>query len=213
MSIVHFRNPICVWDHIDVAMVRDPKHYTYLRGVVPDREAPSKIQLGSGFKNLEGWRNLEYPEWDADKPIPAAGYSALKDVDVFWEYESPSQEISLDDPAIQGNETISEIASYHTLDHLGPDQVIRTLREIERVLIPGGTFTNIVPHGDSQLAKECIHHRSRFMIDTWRNIFSERQYAHDGEWKLEVGMNFTFAIAERNTVLITQLVKMGEGDG
>ena len=32
---------------------------------------------------------------------------------------------------------------------------------------------------------------------------------HDGDWNLRVGLNFTFAIAERNTVLVTQLIKNG----
>lgn len=170
-----FKDPRSVWDHLDVAMVRDPAQYAYT--AAPERHALPKLQLGAGFKQLDGWRNLEYPDWDADQPIPA-----------------PS-------------ESVGEIASYHTLDHLSPAQVIGTLREIERVLVPGGVFTNIVPHADSQLAKECIHHQTRFMVDTWRNIFSERQYAHDGEWNLEVGLNFIFGLAERNVVLVTQLIK------
>ncbi|UVK63867.1 methyltransferase [Gordonia phage LilyPad] len=209
-----FKDPTCIWDHIDIAMVRDPKHYTYKMNGLSTRG--EKIQLGAGFKNIEGWRNLEYPAWDADWPIPAEGFVAGQvepdgqvydkhplgggyPVEVSWDYSRVK--------GFQDSESVSEIASYHTLDHLSPRQVINTLREVERVLVPGGTFTNIVPHADSQLAKECIHHQSRFMIDTWRNIFSERQYEHDGEWNLEVGLNFVFGIAERNVVLVTQLVK------
>lgn len=207
-EIQTFRDPVSIWDHIDVAMVRDPKGYTYESHDVyggpedgTERDRLQKIQLGAGFKHLEGWRNLEYPDWDADKPIPAKGFTA-------HDYCSPSSfSIMVDDKAAQPNESVSEIASYHTLDHLSPAQVVRTLREVERVLEPGGTFTNILPHADSQLAKECIWHSSRFMIDTWRNIFSERQYVHDGEWKLEVGLNFIFGLTERNTVLVTQLIK------
>ncbi|AWY06165.1 methyltransferase [Gordonia phage Suzy] len=193
-----FKDPTDIWDHIDIAMVRDRAQYTYKMNGLKTRG--DKIQLGAGFKVLDGWRNLEYPDWNADLPIMAEGVSAndfapgtrWDDVSSHWK---------------QADSTISEIASYHTLDHLSPTQVINTLREVERVLVPGGTFTNIVPHADSQLAKECIHHQSRFMIDTWRNIFSERQYAHDGDWQLEVGLNFVFGLAERNVVLVTQLVK------
>lgn len=211
-EILSFPDPTNIFDHIDIAMVRDSKHYSYRsytgdplavrpRSFLLERKELEKIQLGAGFKHIDGWRNLEYPDWDADRPIPV-GHSARG-------LGSFPGEISLinADPAVQPPNSVHEIASYHTLDHLSPKQVIQTLREVERVLVPGGTFTNILPHADSQLAKECIHHQSRFMIDTWRNIFSERQYEHDGDWQLEVGLNFTFAIAERNTVLVTQLIK------
>lgn len=215
-KIQKFPDPVDIFDHISAAMVRDPKHYHYhfwgdstltkpIEEYIENRERITKIQLGSGFKHLEGWRNLEYPDWDADKNIPVVGRSAT-------EMNAPKS-FGLGeetDHAAQPSSSVHEIASYHTLDHLSPRQVINVLREVERVLVPGGTFTNIVPHADSQLAKECIHHQSRFMIDTWRNIFSERQYEHDGEWELEVGLNFTFAIAERNTVLCTQLIKKGK---
>lgn len=194
-----FKDPVNIWHHIDVAMVRDRDQYTYLNGParVLTEDGPVRIQLGAGYKHLDGWRNLEYPDWDADLPIPAKGFSAQQTVKGGESFQK------------QADNTVSEIASYHTLDHLSPRQVIKTLREVERVLEPGGTFTNILPHGDSQLAKECIHHQSRFMIDTWRNLFSERQYEHDGDWKLEVGLNFIFGLAERNTVLVTQLIKKG----
>jgi hypothetical protein len=55
-------------------------------------------------------------------------------------------------------------------------------------------------------------HRTRWAIDTWRNIFSERQYdgSVDGRnfnWEFDIGLNFIYGIAERNTVLVTQLVR------
>lgn len=209
-----FASPENIWHHIDVAMVRDRSQYTYQQGPknwsVGTIDAYEKIQLGAGFKHLNGWRNLEYPDWDADLPIPSAGNSARKNNLDFEDLKDVgnAQDGFYLSQRIQRPNSVSEIASYHTLDHLSPKQVIQTLREVERVLVPGGTFTNIVPHADSQLAKECIHHQSRFMIDTWRNIFSERQYAHDGNWKLDVRLNFVFGLAERNTVLVTQLVKV-----
>lgn len=212
-----FPDPVDIFDHIDIAMVRDPAHYHYhlhgeyvggapIHDLFEGRDQLTKIQLGAGFKHIEGWRNLEYPDWDADKPIPAEGFSA-KELPV--DQNGTGFGCASLPRAMQPDNSVHEIASYHTLDHLSPRQVVQTLREVERVLVPGGTFTNILPHADSQLAKECIHHQSRFMIDTWRNIFSERQYEHDGEWNLRVGLNFTFAIAERNTVLVTQLIKNG----
>lgn len=214
--VQHFDAPFEIWDHIDVAMVRDPRQYSYKEGffTVDDKgDEYDRIQLGAGFKQITGWRNLEYPMWDCDYYIQAAGYDdtppeyRCTNLQYGPQWQHPDNNFVDKKKYIQRDESVSEIASYHTLDHLTPQQVVNTLREVERVLIPGGTFTNIVPHADSQLAKECIWHSTRFMIDTWRNIFSERQYAHDGEWNLEVGLNFVFGLAERNTVLVTQLVK------
>jgi hypothetical protein len=55
-------------------------------------------------------------------------------------------------------------------------------------------------------------HKSQFGVDTWRNIFSERQYDHKadgdtGEWSLTVNVNFMYGITERNLVLVTQMIK------
>ena len=88
------------------------------------------------------------------------------------------------------------------------------MMEIRRILKPGGVFTHIAPHGMSQLAGECLMHKSRFWIDTFRNIFSERQYNQsadgvpvDFKWEFEIGANFIYGITERNLVLVTQLVR------
>lgn len=174
-----------MWDHIDVAMVRIRK--PWVDSYSPEQEG-ILIQLGAGKKDIEGWASLDYPSWDAHSDNPK-----------LWR-------LPYDDASV------AEIASYHTLDHLEPWAVVRTLREIERVLEPQGVFTNIVPHYMGQLANECIMHKSRFAVDTFRNIFSERQYSHEadgdgGEWKLSVGSNFIFGYTERNLVLVTQLIK------
>lgn len=173
--------PFSAWDHIDIALVRDRNDW---------RISPARghlVQLGAGKKLIEGYDNLDYPEWDAES-------------DLLWilPYEDGS---------------VSEVVSYFTLDHLEPWAVVRLLREIQRVLMFGGTFACIVPHYSSQLANECIMHKSRFGVDTWRNIFSERQYDHKAEgdtgeeWKLDVQVNFMYGITERNLCLVTQMVK------
>lgn len=188
---IHFPAPEGVWDHIDIAMVRD--RYSWVRPhSLPEGR---KIQLGAGFKIIDGWENFEYPDWDADKPIPDVKQSAT-DPEYGW----------------AALESVAEIACYHSLDHLYPEQVVNVLKEVQRVLKPGGIFTVIVPHYSSQLANECIMHRSRYAIDTWRNIFSERQYKNsvegqDHKWKLAIMSNFLFGFTERNLVQITQFMK------
>lgn len=179
-----FLSPSDFWDHIDMATVR--ARFAYARPPF----VGTQIQLGAGRKKIQTWNNLDFPEWDA--------------------HDQKSDRWRLP----FGDGKVSEVVSYHTLDHLEPWAVVRTLREIQRVLCRRGTFTNIVPHGDSQLAKECIMHKSRFMVDTFRNIFSERQYDHsadgtegDESWSLEILHNFMYGITERNLMLVTQMVR------
>jgi hypothetical protein len=174
--------PLTAWDHIDIALLRDRRDW---------RLSPAKghlVQLGAGRKFIEGYDNLDYPQWDAHSRI------------------THSWKLPYDDGSV------SEVVSYFTLDHLEPWAVVRTLREIQRVLMVGGTFACVVPHYSSQLAHECIMHKSQFGVDTWRNIFSERQYDHKadgdtGEWSLTVNVNFMYGITERNLVLVTQMIK------
>jgi hypothetical protein len=181
-------DPEDIWGHIDIAMVRPRFEW-----IETDRKYLN-LHLGAGSKHMRSAINLDYPEWDAHSPQRGK-----------WMLP-------------YGDECIGHVFSYHTLDHLQPHAVVRTLAEIERVLIPGGTFVNIVPHYMGQLANECIMHHSRFGIDTFRNIFSERQYSHAADgvqwtmehpngWQFDIGANFIYGQTERNLVLVTQLVK------
>lgn len=180
-----FMPPFDAIEHLDIALVRARAEW------VQPFKGGKQVQLGAGRKLIQGFDNIDFPGWDAHS-------------DDHTKWRLP-----------YADETVSEFVSYHTLDHLEPWAVVRVLREIQRCLLVGGTFVNIVPHGDSQLAKECLFHRSRFMVDTFRNIFSERQYDHradgvpaqGGDWEFSIGQNFIYGITERNTVLVTQLVR------
>jgi len=172
-----FGEPWSIWDHWDIAMVRDLPEW-----VAPRVDLPC-VQFGGGHKHIDGWENWDWPKWNAENRNH-----------VITEY---------------GNGTVGGIACYHTLDHLSPDGVINALAEFQRILAPGAAATIVVPHHMSTLAAECIQHKTRYGIDTWRNIFSERQYTHfhSTEWQLRVGFNMIMGIAERNLVQITQLIK------
>lgn len=192
-----FDSPYDFEDHFDIAMVRERPYWEHANGV-----PGASIQLGAGMKTIDGWENLEYPQWNADMYMPAPGYSAEYYLDYGMENIDKLK-------YVRDDESVRRIATYHTLDHLTPDQVIHSLQEFQRVLSPGGVITNIVPHYMSQLANECIQHRSRFAIDTFRNIFSERQYKQfeEFDWNLRVGYNMVMGLTERNLVLVTQLIK------
>lgn len=139
------------------------------------------VQLGAGKKFIRDWVNLDFPEWDAETmPLP------------------------FEDGSIDG------IASYHTLDHI--KNVIPLLAEIQRVLAIDAWFVNIVPHYDSELWHSDLTHVSQFGTETWRSIFSTRHYDHKAveghtQWSLEIEFNMIMAFTERNSVLVTKLVK------
>jgi SAM-dependent methyltransferase len=144
-----------------------------------------RVDIGGGNKIMAGWERLDWPDWDAEDKSPLPYVTGL--VDAFY--------------------------CAHALDHISPDAVVYLLAEIDRCLKPGGTFTIVVPHFMSTLAMECIEHRSRYGIKTWRNILDNPAYAphYNGghEWNLTVGYNRIVGVEERNLVLVTQLVKNG----
>lgn len=149
--------------------------------LTPALDGGKYVQLGSGNKFIERWDNLDFPEWDGNyDPLP---------------YEDMS---------------VDGIVSYHTLDHL--EHPIAVLSEVQRVLKEGGWFVNIVPHYASELWHADLTHRSQFATETWRSVFSTRHYDHAAvkghtKWKLRIEFNMIMGFTERNTVLVTKLVK------
>ena len=185
-----FQHPITLWDHFDIAMVRERRSFLTTTPVLGGKF----VQLGPGHKHIQpgppytsNWDNLDYPDWDADK-----------------------------DPLPYGDREIDGIVCYHSMDHFA--RPVTVLAEIQRVLKPGAWFVNIVPHYASELAATDITHVGRFGVDTWRNIFSTRHYDHAAvsgnaaEWRLRIGFNMIMALTERNAVLVTQLFKMREDE-
>jgi SAM-dependent methyltransferase len=179
-EFTYFGHPYSLEDHLRVAMARDVEFIP--TGEHGDGGKNGQfVQLGPGRKLIIGWRNLDFPEWDGDTmPLP------------------------FEDESVDG------IASYHTLDHLA--NPIRVLAEIQRVLKDGGWFVNIVPHYASELFASDLTHKSQFATETWRSIFSTRHYDHAAvaghtEWKFRIEFNMIMGFTERNTVLVTKLVK------
>lgn len=159
---------------------------------LPDPRHYKCVDIGGGNKIVEGYDRLDYPHWVAGRePLP------------------------------YGDGSVHAIFSAHALDHMTGEAVVALLVEVDRVLEPGGTFTVVVPHYSSQLAHECIEHKSQFGIKTWRNILANPAYdphfnfqRGDGyiedaahTWRLSVGFNMIMGVEERNLVLVTQLIK------
>lgn len=172
-----FPAPYDLSDVFDVAMIRERKGFIRL----PDPGRNRCFDIGGGNKIINGYERLDWPGWIATMPIPA------------------------DDGSV------AAVFSAHALDHMTGEEVVYVLMEVDRVLAPGGTFTIVVPHYASQLSAECIEHKSRFGIKTWRNILANPAYSphfnRQHEWGLSIGFNMIMGVEERNTVLVTQLIK------
>ena len=183
---ITFLPPKDLGDVFDIAMIRKRPDFVPLPAPAIWRKL---VQLGGGRKRIDGWEDLDYPEWDAESmPLP---------------YEDDS---------------VDAIFSAHALDHMTATAVQDLLAEIQRVLKPEGTFTNVVPHHMSTLALECLEHKTRYGIKTWRNIFDNPAYTPINvskpilfiDWRLRIGYNMVMGVEERNLVLVTQLIKEPE---
>lgn len=137
------------------------------------------LHLGPGEKHIEDTLELEWPEYDFDKPDCLAKF---------------------------GDERVGGIIATHVLEHLADPRHL--LRQASRVLAPGCPFNILVPHGQSLMFAQDLDHKTPFVIETWKTLISNPYYAkdHDG-FNFEIGANFLFGVKEDNLALVTQLIK------
>jgi predicted SAM-dependent methyltransferase len=146
-------------------------------GWLPDNRGPI-LNIGCGEKYIEEAVHLDLPEWDADTGEP----------------------IPYDDNHF---ETIYAI---HFLEHIR--NPLWVLRELQRILRTGGHLNIALPYYTAQANFQDLDHKTSWCEETWRNTFNN-PYFHKGHegWQFEIGANFIIGIVERNTMLITQLIK------
>lgn len=104
------------------------------------------------------------------------------------------------------DETVDGVYAFHFLEHL--QNPVNMLREIQRVLRPGGVLTIVVPFGSCSMALHDLDHKHFFNEDTWKTLFDQTYYDknHEG-WKFNVTFNLIAGIVERNLALFTQMVR------
>lgn len=101
--------------------------------------------------------------------------------------------------------TISTVHAYHFLEHV--TDPINMLREIERILKPGGVCNIVVPYYKSQMAYHDLEHKSFWTEETWKNLFETPYDRVDNKWYFKINFNLICGIVERNLCLVTQLEK------
>ena len=190
-----YESPEDLFDIFDVAMRRPRVDWIELE-YPPFSQTPGEandrfIQFGGENKILWGYREVNYPEWNAEDlmaPLP---------------FET---------------ETVASIVCIHTVDHLSSAAVQHWLEECERILEHQGVITIVVPHFMSTLAHECIEHKTQYGLKTWRNLLGggndvsvdyRPEFPSENHWResLKVGFNMVMGLEERNLVQVTQLIK------
>jgi predicted SAM-dependent methyltransferase len=99
----------------------------YARLTIRRVERPLRLHLGSGFRYLEGWLNVDL-------------VGAKTDV---W--------LDLERPLPIGPGEVEAIFSEHLWEHLTPESGFRLLTECHRVLRSGGVFRIAVPDAGARL--------------------------------------------------------------
>jgi SAM-dependent methyltransferase len=132
----------------------------------------------SGEKVMDGCEGLGLPDWFFPRDaIPAA------------------------------NNTVDIVHAYHFLEHLSGEVAIDLLREVERVLVPGGIMNICVPYYNSSMQAQDLTHKSVWCETTFQTLFDNKYYDPAGKWRLRVHTQFIMGVVERNLALFVQLVK------
>ena len=160
-----------------------------------DREVNDLISPPVGMQlNLGAGDKKEIPD------TVGLGWRGKK-VDVIW--KAP-------DPLPFEDETVAAVHAYHFMEHLTGEHAVEVLREIQRVLKPGGVAYLVTPYYNSQIAANALDHLSWWNEGNWHWLFNNAFYSDqdpDAAWRLDVNLNFIIGIVERNIVMMTQLVK------
>jgi len=106
------------------------------------------------------------------------------------------------------DDSVAMVHCFHFLEHLKGDDAIAMLREIERVLIPGGVLNFCMPYYNSSIQAQDLTHKSFWTEESFRTIFDNHYYDMAGSWRLKVHFQLICGIVERNMVLVGQLVRI-----
>lgn len=107
-------------------------------------EEPIRLNLGSGYRYIEGWTNIDNRE--CTKP------DVVLDVLNGLLYE---------------DNTVSEIRAFDFLEHIPLGRTVEVIEEIYRVLKPGGKFESFTPSTDSRAAFQDPTHVSFWNKNSW----------------------------------------------
>src|SRR6187551_3568719 len=70
------------------------------------------------------------------------------------------------------DETVGAVHAYHFLEHFSGEDCIAILRDVERVLIPGGVVYVCTPYPDTPNFWRALDHKSAWCEETWEWLFA-----------------------------------------
>ena len=163
------------------------------------------LNLGCGKSHIPGAVNLDYPQWDAENyRIEVPNIVKHK---FFHGADAELPVASMGDVLVTcPSGSVAVIHAYHFLEHLHDPR--RMLKEMQRVLMPGGVINIVVPHHWSQISFQDLDHKHHFALEVWRTTLDNHYYDKGNTgWQLRVHFNMMMGIVERNVCIFTQLVK------
>ncbi len=158
--------------------------------LLPVRTNGSVLNLGSGRAHIHGAHSLDLPEWDATKD------------DIPYE-----------------NGSVSHIHAYHFFEHFVFEDVVRILRECERVLQVDGILQIGVPHALAIDTHQDLQHKSLWTEGSLEHLFSNTFYNPDVKspvpgpvqldhsWHFHIHASWGIFIVSRNIMQFWQLVR------
>jgi predicted SAM-dependent methyltransferase len=137
------------------------------------------LNLGAGKKHIEGTVAVDLPDWHAGEAIPY----------------------------LDGE--VSGVVAFHFFEHLDGAIAVAVLREIERILRPGGVLNTVIPFWDSEGAHQDIDHKSTWSESSWKNLLENPYYdtTVPRDWKLVENITMIMGLVQRNLVIVSQLVR------
>lgn len=112
--------------------------------------------------------------------------------------------------------------AFHFFEHLTKDEVIAVVRELERVLVVGGSLITVTPHERSEMAYHDLDHKSFWIETTWQKFFGHDYIGRDGQptpmyrgtmkrdWHFAVHTTMIMGLVFRNIATITQIVRTAD---
>ena len=128
-----------------------------------------------------------------------------KHIDGAIELEYPDWDAEKDNIPLM-TDSVDMIHAYHILEHVR--NIPFLIKEINRVLKPGGHVNIVVPYYSSQLQAQDLDHKTSFTEKSFSTLFQTSYYSKGKAEPMKIATNFIMGDCEKNLCLVIQLVKL-----
>lgn len=130
-----------------------------------------------------------------------AGHKLIEGTAVLdWpRWDAETQRIPYD------NDSVDVIHCYHFLEHI--DNVVGVIREMRRVIKPGGVINIVVPYWSSLMQHQDLDHKHSFTEKTFPHLFNNSYYDKGKVEPMYIHTNMIMGDCNANLCLVVQLVK------